>query len=356
IQVGDAPIDEQSFAATLAYLRPYVEMVEEQLAERLTYFELLTAMALEVFFDRPVHAAVLETGLGGEYDATNVADARVAVVTKVARDHVGEFGDDLQRVAWEKSGIIKPDSVVVTAVDQAELLQVVRERAEERGAKEVLVFGTEVQLVSRNPAVGGQVIAVRGPYGVYGDLFVPLLGPHQAVNAALAVAAVEAFAGEAVDPEAMAEGLRRVRAPGRIEILGRRPLIVCDGGHNPDAAHAVVETLRRELEYGRVLAVFAMLEDKLVEEVLAIIGPACDGAYVAAPASSRAADPQRLASALAEVGVSGTAVTVLQTVPEALAAALGESSDDDAVVIFGSFVAAGEARAWLRERGLLPQS
>ncbi len=356
IEIDGQPLDEEAFSRTLSYLEPHIEMAESGRQDRLTYFEVLTVMALECFFDWPVHAAVLETGLGGEYDATNVADAQVAVLTKVARDHVNEFGDDLSRVAWEKAGIIKPGSVVVTGVDQPELLQVVRDRAEERGAKEVLVLDRDIALVARRPAVGGQVVAVRGPHGVYGDLFLPLLGPHQARNAALAVAAVEAFAGEAVDPDSLAEGLSRVRTPGRLEIVGRRPLIVCDGGHNPDAAHAVVETLRRELTYERVLGVFAMLDDKLVEEVLAVIGPACDRVHLAAPDSSRAADPERLASALSEAGVGGELVQLSSTLPDALSAALDEASADDAILVFGSFTTAGEARSWLRREGILPQS
>jgi dihydrofolate synthase/folylpolyglutamate synthase len=217
-----------------------------------------------------------------------------------------------------------------------------------------MVLGREVD-VRRRLAVGGQVIDVRTSLGWYRDLFVPLHGPPQASNAALAVAACEAFAGAALDVGAVREGLSGVRVPGRIEVCARRPLVVVDGGHNPDAAHAVVASVREAFERDRLLLVVGMLEDKLVENVLDILAPAADRFIVTQPADGRAAAATRLARALRRADVPEARIAVRATVGEAIALALEEAAEDDLVLVFGSFYTAGEARRWLRAGGLLSQ-
>jgi dihydrofolate synthase/folylpolyglutamate synthase len=239
IAIAQAPISRDRFAAVLSYLQPYIELVEAQRGEAVTYFELLTVIAFEAFFDTPVHAAVLEAGLGGEYDATNVADASVAVVVGVSLDHVRQFGDDLRKATWEKAGVAKAGSVVITGVDQDELFDIVSERATEREARRIVRLGGDIDLVERRPAIGGQLVTIRGLHGLYEDVFLSLLGEHQACNAVLAVAACEAFAGGALDDDSLREALGTVRTPGRLEVVARHPLVVLDGGHNPAAAAAV---------------------------------------------------------------------------------------------------------------------
>ena len=243
IAVAETPVDEETFAATLSYLQPFVERVEAERGDVVTYFELLTIMAFEAFFDRPVHAAVVEAGLGGEYDATNVADATVAVVVGVSLDHVRQFGDDLRTAAWEKAGIAKAEATVVTGVEQDDLFAIIEARAGERGARNVVRLGRDVEMVERRPALRGQTLTVRGLYGEYQDVFLSLFGAHQATNAALAIAACEAFVGEAVNTPALEEAFAAVRTPGRIDAVGRHPLVLLDGGHNPDGGRAIAAAL-----------------------------------------------------------------------------------------------------------------
>lgn len=349
--VGGTPIERGRFADVVEYLLPYVELVEGSRDDHLTYFELLTAVALEWFFDLPVHAAVVEVGLGGEYDATNVVDAPVGVITKVARDHLPQFGDDVMRTAWEKAGIAKPGQALLSGVDQPELARVVAERAAERNVARLAVYGEDFELQERLMAVGGQQLRVRGLFGTYRELFMPLFGEHQARNAAFAVAAAEAFAGEALDPEGVVAGLGRVSLPGRLEVVGRRPLVVVDGGHNPDAAQAVMRTVTEELSFQRLVVVVGMLDDKLVEEVLAILARSADRLIVTAPEADRAAGAERLYRGLAALEVAETRLARRETVAEAMEAALAEAGDEDLVLVFGSFYTAGEARAWMRTRG-----
>lgn len=358
IAIGGTPIYEAGFAGVLSYLRPYVEQVEESRGgDQTTFFELLTVMAFEAFFDRPVHAAVLEAGLGGEYDATNVADARVAVVANVSLDHVRQFGGDLAKATWEKAGIAKEGSLVVTGVEQDELFRIVERRAAERGAATVVRLGEGIDLLDRRPAVGGQALTVKGLHGTYEGVFLALYGEHQATNAVLAVAACEGFIGERLSDEVVGAALGSVRTPGRVEVLGRHPLVVCDGAHNPAAASAVRAAIEESFSYERLVIVLGMLEDKLVEDVVATWAPIADSWVVTAPRAEREpADPDRIVEVLEGVGVPRDAVEVEPEVAEAVAAAVGRAGDEDLVLVTGSFYTVGEARAWLRSRGSVPQS
>lgn len=353
ISIGGGPVGEEELAAVVEYLLPYLDLVEKDREDRLTYFETVTAVALEAFFDRAIHAAVLEAGLGGEWDATNVADARVAVVTKVARDHIVEFSDDPRQAAWEKAGTIKPGTFALTGVEQPELVEIVQARVAERGGEGLAVLGRDLDVVDRKLAVGGQMLRVQGLHGMYDELFLPVYGEHQAANAALAVGACEAFTGGPLAVEELRAGLAKARMPGRIEVAARRPLVVLDGGHNPDAAAAVLGTVQDAFVFDRLLCVIGMLEDKLVEDVLALVGPACDRFIVTAPAAGRAADAERLVAGLAEAGVSRERIIVQEGVGEALGWALDAAHEDDVVLVFGSFYTVGEARSWLRDHRLL---
>jgi dihydrofolate synthase / folylpolyglutamate synthase len=358
IALGGETIDEESFASVLTYLVPYIELVEatRQVEDQLTYFELLTAMAFEAFFDQAVHAAVIETGLGGEYDATNVADARVAVVTNVTLDHIRQFGGDLHKAAWEKAGIAKKGSVVITGVDQDDLYDLIAKRAKEKGASNVIRLGREIAVLDRQVAVGGQLVSVRGLHGDYNEVFLNLFGKQQARNATLAIAACESFIGERLEDDALNEALRSVRAPGRIEVLGHKPLIVCDGGHNPAAAEVVKESVREAFAYEKLILVIGMLSEKLIDEVLELWAPVVDSWVLTAPESSRAADPEQLRVSLKDLGVGEGKISIIPGVGSALEHAIQHATDEDLVLVFGSFYTVGEARAWLRSEGVLEQA
>jgi dihydrofolate synthase/folylpolyglutamate synthase len=356
IALGGVPIDEAGFAGVVEYLQPHIEYVEKDLGEVITYFEVLTAMGFEHFFDRAVHAAVIEAGLGGEYDATNVADAGVAVITNVSLDHVRQFGRDLHKAAWEKGGIAKRGSAVVTGVEQDELFEVINDRAAERGAARVARLGPDFEVMARGPAVGGQALSIQGLHGAYEDLFLSLFGPRQATNAALALVACEAFTGGRLEQSLVDQAFASVKTPGRLEVVARRPLILLDGGHNLAAALHVRDAIAESFSYERLWLVSGMLEDKLVEDVLGVWSSVADRFVVTAPVAERAALPERSATALEDQGVARENITVVPNVGEAVGVALNEAGEADLVLVFGSFYTVGEAKAWLRARGALPQA
>lgn len=339
------PIDEKTFEEVVHYLRPYLAFAEERLGEQLTYFELLTVIAFEAFFDRAVHAALIEAGLGGEFDATNVADGTVGVLTNVSLDHIRQFGGDLSKAAWEKAGIAKPDSTFITGIEQDDLFELVSKRAIEKGASSVLRAGRDIKLLGRQPAVGGQLVNIEGIHATYNDVFIALFGEHQARNAVLAVAAVEAFLGEPVDRDALDRGLATVRTPARMEIMRRNPLTIVDGGHNPGSAASVVAALDDAFTWQRLILVVGMVDSKPIDEVLAIWAPIVDHAVVTTPKTERAGDPQRLVDTLSRHHVASD---VVADVGQAVEHALALAAPEDLVMIYGSFYTATEARDWLR--------
>ncbi|MEX2393242.1 MAG: cyanophycin synthetase, partial [Actinomycetota bacterium] len=321
-----------------------IELVEGRLGEELTYFELLTVLAFEAFFDRAVHAAVIETGLGGEYDATNVADATVGVLTNVSLDHVRQFGGDLAKAAWEKAGIAKEGTVLVTGVEQDDLFQIVESRAKEKGAASVLRLGRDFDVVERMPGIGGQAITVATPRGRYEEMFLSLFGSHQATNAALAITACEEFVSELIPNDALERALGTVTTPARMEILRRHPLIVCDGGHNPAAASSVRSAVEESFTFERLILVIGMVDTKPIDDVAAIWAPITDQAVVCVPKTDRAAEASRILDALTAAGIDRGNIDVIEDVPTAVEYAIGQATDEDLVMVFGSFYTASEAR------------
>jgi dihydrofolate synthase/folylpolyglutamate synthase len=338
------PISEDDFAERMTYLRPYVELVEQRVGSELTYFEIITVLAFEAFFDRAVHAAVIETGLGGEYDATNVADATVGVLTNVSLDHVRQFGGDLKKAAWEKAGIVKQGTTLVTGVEQDDLFDLIDHRAKEKGAAQVLRFGRDFDLVERTPALGGQAITVQTTRARYEEVFLALFGAHQASNATLAVTAVEEFIGQPIAEDALERGLASVKTPARMEIIRRHPLVIVDGGHNPAAARSVRAAVQESFTFGRVILVIGMVDTKPIDDVASTWAPIVDQAVVCAPKTDRAADASRVVDALTAAGLDRGNIDVIEDVPAAVEHAIGQATDEDLVMVFGSFYTASEAR------------
>ncbi len=238
IVVDGEPLSEDQFVAAFNDIAPYTHLVDAQHSHPLSFFETVTAMAYATFADAPVDAAVVEVGLGGTWDSTNVADGKVAVITPIAVDHAKYLGSTPAEIARDKAGIIKPGATVVTAVQDEDVALVLGERCAEVGAtlaREGLEFG----VTTRVPAVGGQLLTLQGLRASYDEVFLPLYGAHQAQNAALALAAVEAFVGggDALDAEVVREAFAEVTSPGRLEVIRRSPTIVLDAAHNPHGAH-----------------------------------------------------------------------------------------------------------------------
>lgn len=356
ISIDGEPISAEAFDALVEEVSPLVELVDAQLLEgvRMTFFEVMTALAYAAFADAPVDVAVVEVGLGGRWDATNVVEAEVAVVCPVDLDHTHLLGGTVAEIAAEKAGIIKAGAKAVLAAQQPDAARVLLARCAEVGA-EVLREGVEFGLIGRTPAIGGQVLRLDTAEGPLGDLFLPLFGAHMAQNAALAVAAVEAFlGGKPLPPEVISAGLEQVEAPARLEIVRRSPTVVIDTCHNPHGARATIDAVTEAFDFTPLVGVVAMMADKDVDGVLGIFAEAMTSVVCTSIGSTTRALP---AADLGEraAGVFGAdRVVVVPGMAEAIEEAVrlaDEAGPGSGVLIAGSVYAAGEARALLVRPG-----
>lgn len=352
ICVDGEPLSEERFTEIYADILPYVEMVDAK-GIRISFFEILTAMAFAAFADAPVDVVVLETGLGGTYDATNVADGAVSVVTPVSLDHMDYLGTDIRAIAGEKAGIIKPGGIAVLAQQALPAAEVLMRRVAEVEAT-VAREGLEFGVLHRELAVGGQLLRLQGLKGVYEDVFLPLYGEHQASNAVCALAAVEALAGtaEPLDEDLVRQAFAGVKSPGRLEVIRRGPTVMVDAAHNMAGMEATVRALTESFTFDRLIGVVAMMADKDVSAMLDALEPVLTEVVVTRNSSPRSMDVAELAE-LAR-GVFGTErVHEAQRLDDAIDIAVGlaEQSGDvggGGVLITGSVVTSGDARTLLR--------
>jgi dihydrofolate synthase/folylpolyglutamate synthase len=357
IAVDGEPLSAEDFVAAYDDVAPYAELLDARSPEPLTYFELTTAMAFAAFAEMPVDAAVVEVGLGGAWDATNVIEAPVVVVTPIDLDHTQVLGDTVAEIAAEKAGIIHSGATLIAAVQPPEAAEPLIRRAGEVGAT-VAREGLEFGVISRDVAVGGQMLTLQSLGGVYEELFLPLHGAHQAQNAAVALAAVEAFLGAGpdrpVDIEAVREGFAQVTSPGRLERVRSSPTVLLDAAHNPAGVRALVEALTEDFSFGRLVAVLAILDDKDARTMLEILEPVVDAVVVTRNSSPRSMDPDVLAALAVEV-LGTDRVDVAPRFDDAIAAAvqLAEEGTDgplggEGVIVTGSVVTVADARRLLR--------
>jgi dihydrofolate synthase/folylpolyglutamate synthase len=354
IAVDGEPIAPERYVEVFRDIEPYVEMIDRGAEVRLSKFEVLTAMAFAAFADAPVDAAVIEVGLGGSWDATNVADARIALVTPIEIDHVEYLGADLVGIAREKAGIIKPGSIALLAEQQVDVANELLRRTVEVDAT-VARAGMEFGVLRRDVAVGGQLLKLQGLGGAYEEIFLPLHGAHQANNAALALAAVEAFFGAGaqrmLDQDAIREGFESVVVPGRLERVRSSPTVFVDAAHNPHGARALAAALDDDFGFRQLVGVIAVMKDKDAKGILQALEPVLHEIVVTTNSSERAMDPEELRELATDVfGIDR--VTVVPRLDDALATGLqlAEQDADDSlsgvgVVVTGSVVTAGEARA-----------
>ncbi len=330
---------EEEFGEEYEHLMPYLETVDGRVG-RVTYFEALTALGYLWFADRPVDLGVFEVGMGGEWDATNLVAGDVAVLCPIGMDHVAELGPTLADIAREKAGIVKQGKVAVVREQPPEALAVIRDRCEEMIASLVLE-GREWALESRVPAVGGQALTVHGLGATYRDLLLPIHGEHAAHSAAAAIAALEALLERPLDEDAVRRALDRSTAPGRLEVVGRHPLIVLDGAHNPAAAEALAAALPETFTWDRLHVVAGVFSNKDLEGIVERLAPLADRAYACATASVRARPPSELADAFERRGVP---VRAFNDVRAALDAALAEAGETDLILVTGSLYTVADAR------------
>jgi len=347
IRVATEPIARDQMAARLAELAPYLAEADARTADRVSFFEALTALAFSHFADAPVDVGVFEVGMGGRWDATNLVRGEVAVLTGIALDHP-ELGSTPAEIAAEKSGIVKQGAVVVSAAQDESALEVIRAAAAAREAQ-LVVAGTDFDVLDRRVAVGGQALDLRGVTGEVSEVFLPLFGAHQAANAACALAAVEGFLGFAggLDPDVLRRGFAAVRAPGRLEVVPTgedRPVIVLDGAHNPAGARALATSVTAEFGFGHRIVVLGVLGDKDVEAIAGAVAPMADHVVVTEAPSSRAAPADRVAKAVRDAGAS---VEVADGVEDAIEQATGLARAGDGVIVTGSLYTVGAARTAL---------
>ncbi|ULP48997.1 bifunctional tetrahydrofolate synthase/dihydrofolate synthase [Mycolicibacter virginiensis] len=365
IAIDGQPISPARYVETYTEIEPFVQMVDASSqadgGPAMSKFEVLTGMAFAAFADAPVDVAIVEVGMGGRWDATNVVEAPVAVITPIGIDHVDYLGEDIAGIAEEKAGIIHrssdelTDTVAVIARQVPEVMEVLLAqsvRADAAVARET----SEFAVLSRQLAVGGQVLELQGLGGVYSDIFLPLHGEHQAHNAVLALAAVEAFFGAGaerqLDVETVRAGFAAVRSPGRLERMRSSPTVFIDAAHNPAGAAVLAQALAEDFDFRYLVGVVSVLGDKDVDGILAALEPAFDRIVVTHNGSPRALDVETLTLAAARWFGDDRVVTT-ETLEDAIdtATALVDEFDSEGeasgagIVITGSVVTAGAARS-----------
>jgi dihydrofolate synthase / folylpolyglutamate synthase len=356
ISVDGEPLSDEEFVAAFNDVAPYTHLVDASEPYPLSFFETVVGMAYARFAEAPVDVAVVEVGMGGSWDATNVADGTVAVVLPIAVDHAKYLGDTPVAIAQEKAGIIKPGATVVVAEQQPDVLVVLQERATEVGAT-LVREGVDFGVVSRTPAVGGQLVTLQGLRARYDELFLPLYGAHQAQNAAVALATVEAFVGgttsAALDDEVVRAAFAQVTSPGRLEIVRTGPTVILDAAHNPHGATATADALEDSFTLDPLVGVIGVMADKDAEGLLAAFEPHLAELVVTQNATSRAMPAEELAAVAVEI-YGEDRVTVVPELREAIDTAVtlaeqGSSASIGAggVLVTGSVVTVGEARAML---------
>jgi dihydrofolate synthase/folylpolyglutamate synthase len=358
ISLDGEPISEERLVAVYREVEPLAALIDARVSEPLTYFDMTTAMAYATFADAPVDVAVVEVGLGGEEDATNVIEAGVCVITPIGLDHTEWLGDTIEDIAWAKAGIIHKGATVISALQTEEAMRPLLERSVEMGAT-LAREGSEFGVVQRDIAVGGQLLTLQGLGGVYDEIFLPLFGAHQAQNAATALAAVEAFLGAGkgrqLEVDLVREGFATVDSPGRLERVRSAPTILLDGAHNPHGMAATVSALEEEFSFRHLVAVVAVLGDKDASGLLDLLEPIAARIVVTENSSPRSMPLNELAQVATDI-FGEDRVTVAQTMPDAIeeAVVLAESDTDGelsgvGVLVTGSVVTVADARKLLKK-------
>ena len=356
ICINGEMISEAAMIATYEDVAPYFQLVDERMSHRLSFFEAITGLSFVAFAEHPVDVGIFECGMGGEWDSTNVINAKVSVVTPIGLDHTQYLGDTLTAIATTKSGIIKPGSFAVLARQELDPAQVLMRKCAEVEATPIRE-GVEYQVSNRSLAVGGQLISIKGVYGDYEELFLPLHGEHQASNAATALAAVEVFAGERkLDEELVRTAFAKASSPGRCEIVHRSPTVIIDAAHNPHGAKSLRKTIESEFDFESIIGIVAPMGDKDTDGILEEFEAIMTTVIITKNSSHRAAPIDELAAQAREI-FGGDRVLTKDSLESAIDAAFAQArfevemnEKSCAVLIAGSVISAGEARAFIKKR------
>ena len=355
IAIDGEPISAAHFVEVWQEVAPTIHIVDTRSRQRggpsMSFFEVLTVMAFAAFADAPVEVAVVEVGMGGSWDATNVATGEVAVITPISRDHERWLGYELSGIASEKAGIIKPGATAVIAAQREEVEGVLLDAAEANHAQ-LRREGIDLEVISRRVAVGGQMISLGTTMGLYPDLYLPLHGEYQAHNALLALAAVEALLsdGDALDPEIVGAAFAAVDSPGRLEVVRTSPTILVDAAHNPAGVEALVGAIEEAFDFTRLVGVVGILEDKDAESLLSALEPLLAEIVITRSSSMRALEVADLAEIAVEV-FGEDRVHAVERLDDAIDLAVqraeGEQPYGSGVLVTGSVTMAAEARILL---------
>lgn len=334
----------EEFALAVSDVAAFADIGEKTGAEPSTYFELTTAAAFAFFAEQAVEAAVVEVGLGGRLDATNVVDAEVCVLTSIGIEHTEYLGEDVASIAGEKLAIAGPSSILITGPLPDEALEVAEAKARDLGIQH-RHYGKDFSVLDAERGVGGWLVTIGGAEATYEEVFLPLHGRYQLVNLANAVVAAEALVGRGLDPEAVRDAAAVATMPGRMEPLGRRPLVLVDGAHNADGVSVLVESLEEEFPTIRWQLVLGVMGDKNVELMVKRLAPLVGGVVVTAPRSERAVPPEELARRVG--GMVEVPILVAGDAAHALDMARAEAGSEGAVLVTGSLYLVGEVRGLL---------
>ncbi|MCS6712308.1 bifunctional folylpolyglutamate synthase/dihydrofolate synthase [Brachybacterium sp. EF45031] len=356
IALDGMPIADEDFVQAYRDVEPFALIVDEESRAAggppLTFFEYLTAMAFQAFASAPVDVAVVETGLGGTWDATGVVDPDVTVITPIGLDHQEYLGDTVAQIAGEKAGILRSDALAILAAQPyQDAADVLRAKVQELGA-EAAIEDEQIAVLSRTPGVGGQQITLQGIAGRYEDLFLSLLGEHQAHNALVAVAACEGLLGDGTSPldgEMLAAALTDVSSPGRAEVVRQAPTVLVDAAHNPAGALTLVSTVRENFRFTHTVGLVGILQEKDAEEILSIWEPLFDDVVITQSSSPRAIPTDRLGDLARDIFDDDERVHEQASLPDAIQTAvdLAEQRGEQfgGVVVAGSVTLAAEVRA-----------
>lgn len=354
ISINGQPIDPKAMIFSYNDIAAYLDFMDSKFDTPISFFEAMTALAFAAFAEHPIDVGIIEVGMGGEWDATNVVDADVSVIMPVDLDHTEYLGSTIAEIAKTKAGIIKEGGFVVLAQQQPEAAVELLKKAAEVGA-DIAREGLEYVIESRTLAVGGQVLTIKTPKDTYEEIFLPLHGKHQASNAAAALVAVEAFFGEQeLDYDAVIAGFANVRSPGRCEVLHRDPTIIIDAAHNPHGAKALTETIQSEFTFDEVIGIFAAMGDKDVQGALVELEKVMDSIIVTKNSSTRSmpvADVEALATKIFGADRVFAADTLEAAIEKAIKDCVRPLSEETlGILITGSVVTVGEARTIVRKR------
>ena len=354
IAINGEPIDAKALIFSYNDIAAYLDMMDSKFEHPISYFEALTALAFTAFAEHPIDVGVIEVGMGGEWDATNVVLADVSVLMPIDLDHTEYLGETLAEIAQTKAGIIKESGFIVLAQQEPEAAKELLKRAASVGA-DVVREGIEYAVMSRSVAVGGQLLTIRGAQDTYEDIFLPLHGKHQASNAAAALVAVEAFFGDQeLDIEAVRAGFAAVTSPGRCEVLHRDPTIILDAAHNPHGAAAIAETIQSEFTFDEIIGVVAPMGDKDIRGILLELEQVMDSIIVTTNSSIRSTNIGELEKIAIEI-FGHDRVFAHEKLSDALDKAIKDairplSDETIGILITGSVVTAGDARKILRKK------